>query len=117
MASPFGYQERGIDFLAPRDRGILADEQGLGKTIQAILAADRAGARTTLVIAPAISLTNWSREWSRWQTDPRSIQVIHTGRDAQNLWGDVVIVSYTLATRLKDILRQRAYDLLIVDEA
>ena len=36
--STFAFQEAGVEWLSRRRRGILADEQGLGKTAQALLA-------------------------------------------------------------------------------
>ena len=72
----YPHQQRGVDFLASRRAAILADDMGLGKTAQAIVAADRIQARDILVICPAIARTNWQREFTTWQTVPRSIQVM-----------------------------------------
>jgi len=38
------YQKEGVKFLRQRDCALLADEPGLGKTAQAIMAADKIGA-------------------------------------------------------------------------
>ena len=58
------YQFEGAGFLAERSRGYLADEPGLGKTAQAICAADWLELQTGVVICPAFLRTNWTREFA-----------------------------------------------------
>ncbi len=60
------YQEIGRDWLASRSVGLLADQMRVGKTPQAILAAHKAGARSALVLCPAIAVPQWRAEWARW---------------------------------------------------
>jgi SNF2 family DNA or RNA helicase len=57
------YQAEGSAFLRQVERGVLADEPGLGKTNQAILAAEG----RTLVVVPAVLLVNWQRELAEWR--------------------------------------------------
>src|SRR3954451_12858242 len=45
---------------------LLADEPGLGKTAQALLAAEAANAYPLLVVVPNVVKTNWAREAGRW---------------------------------------------------
>ncbi len=45
---------------------LLADEPGLGKTAQALLAAEAAGAYPLLVVVPNVVKTNWAREAGLW---------------------------------------------------
>jgi len=42
-------------------RFLLADEPGLGKTAQALLAAEAANAYPLLVVVPNVVKTNWAR--------------------------------------------------------
>lgn len=93
----FAYQEAGAAWLAARPRGYLGDEMGLGKTAQAIVAADRAGARQVCVICPASVRANWEREIETWSF---------------GLWGYDVL-SYDAAVRRG----LPAADTYIVDEA
>lgn len=57
----FEHQKTGVDFLVKNKRAILADQMGLGKTRQAIVATKITGG-DTLVICPATLKTNWARE-------------------------------------------------------
>lgn len=103
-------------FLAARSRALLADQQGLGKTVQAIDAADMTGARTILVLCKAIAKIKWQREFERWASNRRPYQ-IPGARDTIASRG-VVILNYELAHRkpiLAQLLRRR-WDLLICDE-
>jgi SWI/SNF-related matrix-associated actin-dependent regulator of chromatin subfamily A-like protein 1 len=59
------YQVEGINFLASKRYASLNDEPGLGKTFQAIMAADRAfttGAPSILIICPVSAVAGWRRE-------------------------------------------------------
>ncbi len=53
-------------FLQRRGRALLADEMGVGKTVQAITAASALHAGRTLVVAPAGVKSVWSRELIGW---------------------------------------------------
>jgi len=50
---------------------LLADEPGLGKTAQALLAAEAAKAYPLLVVVPNVVKTNWAREAARWAPTAR----------------------------------------------
>jgi SNF2 family DNA or RNA helicase len=48
------------------DGNVVMTEPGLGKTAQALLAAEAAGAYPLLVVMPNVVKTNWAREASAW---------------------------------------------------
>jgi SWI/SNF-related matrix-associated actin-dependent regulator 1 of chromatin subfamily A len=58
----YKHQEEGIKFLLARNGAILADDMGLGKSIQSIIAALESGAKKILVVCPASVKINWERE-------------------------------------------------------
>lgn len=60
----YEHQEDGIKFLLSRDGCILADDMGLGKSIQSIVAALESGAKKILVVCPSSTKINWEREIS-----------------------------------------------------
>lgn len=114
------YQEQGAAFLAGDPAGtarLLADEPGLGKTPQAIRAADMVEAKRVLVVAPAIAIENWARETSKWQNLQRPVTVLYRGSTPIN---GVNIVSYDrLVSDLPTFAAVAAleWDVLILDEA
>lgn len=58
----YQHQEEGIKFLLSRNGCILADDMGLGKSIQSIVAALESGAKKILVVCPSSTKINWERE-------------------------------------------------------
>lgn len=68
-------QSEGVDFLRSRPTAILADDTGLGKSAQAIRAADAVGAQRVLILCQAIGRVSWAVEAPKWQTLPRQIAV------------------------------------------
>ncbi len=100
----FEYQKTGAKFLAENPAAFLADEQGLGKTIQVIAACDRLGLKKVAVVCPAIAKINWRREFERWGKIER----------------EVVIYSYDKLTQSKEARNEIAKlepDVLVLDEA
>lgn len=116
----YPHQRVGVDWLASRSAGLLADEQGLGKTATALQAADRLRARRVLVLAPAVVTFNWAVEAAEWFTGPEdTVQVVRTGRCAVDPNARLVIVSHGLLTRRAVVERLWSirWDVLVVDEA
>jgi SNF2 family DNA or RNA helicase len=113
----FPFQRRGAQWLAGKAAAILADDMGVGKTSQAIGGADLIGAASILVLVPGIARVNWVREFEMWQTVPRTVGAIMTGKDRPKT--QVVICSYSLARQLGVLtfLIAHEWDLLILDEA
>lgn len=58
----YQHQEDGIKFLLSRNGCILADDMGLGKSMQSIIAALESGATDILVVCPSSAKINWKRE-------------------------------------------------------
>lgn len=58
----YEYQDVGIEFLRSHERALLADDPGLGKTRQLLLAAEG----RTLVVAPAYLSGVWEDECAHW---------------------------------------------------
>lgn len=117
MSQAFPYQTAGATFLATRDRAFLADGMGLGKSRQAIMAADHVDAVSVLVLCPSVARTNWAREWERFSNRARDVQVLTKLKDKPT--SDVVIASYDYASSStgKHLLSGRSWDALVVDEA
>ncbi len=60
------FQRAGVSYLLAQRRAFLADEQGLGKTIEALAALEADGAYPAVVVCPASLKLNWLRELERW---------------------------------------------------
>ncbi|GAA5117532.1 hypothetical protein GCM10023339_28520 [Alloalcanivorax gelatiniphagus] len=95
---------------------LLADEPGLGKTAQALLAAQAANAFPLLVVCPNVVKTNWARETERW-TPRRRATVIHGDGDQVDAFADVIIVNYEILDRHAGWLGTFGFRGMVVDEA
>ncbi len=63
----YAYQDDGIEFLRRNPRALLGDEPGLGKSRQALLAAEG----RTLIVAPAMihDMHTWHDEIAKWRPE------------------------------------------------
>ena len=95
---------------------LLADEPGLGKTAQALLAAQAADAYPLLVVVPNVVKTNWAREVGLW-TPLRRATVVHGDGEDVDAFADVVIVNYEILDRHVGWLGKHGFRGLVVDEA
>ena len=128
--TPFDYQLQAARSALRRMRGraILADEVGLGKTIEAgLILAElrlRGLADRTLVITPAGLVTQWQEELER----KFGVPTVLAGREADppgrgprtgSVDRPVAVASLAAARRdpLKSALTRDQWDLIIVDEA
>ncbi|MCR2831336.1 DEAD/DEAH box helicase, partial [Acidithiobacillus ferrooxidans] len=68
-------------FLQRRGRALLADEMGVGKTIQAIVGASALHSGRTLIVAPAGVKSVWKRELLGWGVAPGGSIHIMSGTD------------------------------------
>lgn len=101
-----------------RGRAILADEVGLGKTIEAGLILKeylvRGLVRKVLILVPASLVLQWVRELNQ------KFGIAATAQKKEYSWqNDIVVASIDTAKRdpHKNILYSNEYDLVIVDEA
>ena len=125
----YKHQEEGIKFLLSRNGCILADDMGLGKSVQSIIAALESGAKRILVVAPSSAKINWEREINTFCKDTTII-------DGKK-WGNAkfTIINYDILKNFHTLVdprrkmtpeelslvnRQLAetnFDLAIIDEA
>lgn len=104
-----------------RGRAILADEVGLGKTIEAGLVLSelrlRGLADRTLVVVPAGLVEQWQEELDRKFGLPTTVAV--GGSWVSSADRPVVVASLAAARRdpLRAALTERSWDLVVVDEA
>jgi superfamily II DNA or RNA helicase len=119
----YDYQLRGAIFAACRGRTILGDDMGLGKSVQALAAAEilarTRGIAKVLVVAPASVKYQWDSEIRKF-TD-RPVQLIDgtiEERRAQYAQPTFYrLVNYEQATRDLDALNAWQPDLVVLDEA
>ncbi len=95
---------------------LLADEPGLGKTAESVLAASVADAYPLLAVVPNVVKMNWAREVERW-TPQRRATVIHGDGENVDAFADVFIVNYEILDRHLSWLGSLGLKGMVVDEA
>ena len=95
---------------------LLADEPGLGKTAQALLAAEASKAFPLLVVVPNVVKANWAHEAELW-TPKRTSTVIHGDGETIDGFADIVIVNYEILDRHVGWLGRHGFQGMVVDEA
>ena len=109
------FQWAGVRYLLDARRAFLADEQGLGKTVEALAALEADGAYPAVVVCPASLKLNWERETRRWLPH-REVAVV-SGRSAVPPRADIVILNYEIAAAHREMLALRRPRALVVDES
>lgn len=99
---------------------ILADQQGLGKTIEILAALEAVQAYPAVVIAPATALLNWRDEVVSWLPNRRvSVLGGGVGKREQGVpisEADIVIINYDSFAKHADALVALQPQALIADE-
>jgi hypothetical protein len=95
---------------------LLADEPGLGKTAEALLAAEAANAYPLLVVVPNVVKTNWAREAARW-TPHRPATVVQGDGESVDGFADIIVLNYEVLDRHRGWLADFGFRGMVVDEA
>lgn len=116
------YQKDGVSWLLSQSRGgILADEQGLGKTAQAICWAELAGFNKICIVCPASLKLNWQREIEMW-TGCQSSMILSGRIPSKNQLVELlehkwVIINYDILSYWSESLKNAIFGAFIFDEA
>jgi SWI/SNF-related matrix-associated actin-dependent regulator 1 of chromatin subfamily A len=111
------FQRAGVCYLLRRRRAFLADEQGLGKTIEALATVQASEAYPAVVVCPANLKLNWLREIERWLPG-RSVRLLSgLGRSSGSDDAEITVVNYDiLEARLPELLAEHP-QAVVIDEA
>ncbi len=126
----FHYQLDGVRALLARDALLLADDLGLGKTVQAIAALRilllQHQVEASLIVVPAGLVDQWRQAIRKWAPELRVSTVRGPGQERAWQWltaAHVYLTSYdTLREDLSNgnshsPLRRRMWDVVVLDEA
>ena len=95
---------------------LLADEPGLGKTAEALLAAEAANAYPLLAVVPNVVKINWAREAALW-TPRRTATVVHGDGDDLDAFADIIVINYEVLDRHVGWLGEIGFRGVVLDEA
>jgi SNF2 family DNA or RNA helicase len=126
----FRYQLDGVRALLARDALLLADDLGLGKTVQAIAAVRilflQHQVEASLIVVPASLVDQWRQALRHWAPELRCSTVRGSAHERAWQWLTPAHVYLTSYDTLREDLatddprappRRRTWDVVIVDEA
>jgi len=122
------YQRAGFNWLMQLHlnncHGCLADDMGLGKTLQTLsllqYLKERGELKTSLLVAPVVTLANWENEMKKFTPDLTFLRHAGSDRVSEALHFeqyDLVIVSYHTLRNDVDLFLELSFDYIILDEA
>jgi len=109
------FQRAGVAYALSQRRAFIADEQGLGKTIQALAALEAANAYPAIVVCPASLKLNWLRECERWL--PKRSAAAVSGRTGELPEAEILVVNYDVLDAHGEALAARGPAALVLDES
>ena len=115
------HQWRAVQAIIDFRQIVLADQQGLGKTIEILAALEASQSFPAIIIAPANALLNWRDEATSWLPH-RKIAVLGGGVGKRDAGGDLstaelVIINFESFEKHSTDLAARHPKALIADEA
>lgn len=112
------YQQIGVNFLIRAKKALLADDMGLGKSLQALQAIFDLELDNNLIICPATLKLNWANEFVKhFGIEP--IVISGTAKKRQELWaqeGNFYIANYDIISKDWGVIKKE-WDSIICDEA
>jgi SWI/SNF-related matrix-associated actin-dependent regulator of chromatin subfamily A-like protein 1 len=112
---PAPFQWAAVRYALDARGTFLADEQGLGKTVEALTTLEADGAFPAVVVCPASMKLGWERETRRWLPH-RSVSVVQ-GRGTVPAAAEITIVNYEVVAAHHATLTRERPRALVVDES
>jgi SWI/SNF-related matrix-associated actin-dependent regulator 1 of chromatin subfamily A len=109
------FQWAAVRYALEARRCFLADEQGLGKTVEALATLEADEAFPAVVVCPASMKLTWEREARHWLAH-RSV-VVASGRSALPPGADITILNYEIVAAHREALARRRPRALVADES
>jgi hypothetical protein len=111
------FQRAGVRYLLAQRRAFLADEQGLGKTIEALATLEADAAYPAIVVCPASLKLNWLRELELWLPGRSTQALTGTRGNAPIERADVTVVNYDIVAGRLSALQALSPRALVLDES
>jgi hypothetical protein len=109
------FQRAGVAYALRARRTFLADEQGLGKTVQALATLEADDAFPAVIVCPAGLKLNWLREIERWLPH-RSVEVIQ-GTGVAPMDAEITVLNYEIVHAHRVRMQLRRPKALVLDES
>jgi SNF2 family DNA or RNA helicase len=108
------YQKAGVAYASTVGRCLIADQMGLGKTVEAIATLESKDAFPAIIVCPASLKENWRREFAKWLPH-RTVNVVSGKTDIVSC--DVNVVNYDILYKFVEPIKHLEPNGLILDES
>lgn len=108
------YQKAGVAYALSVGRCLIADQMGLGKTVEAIAALEARDAFPAVIVCPASLKENWKREMNKWLPH-RSVNIVSGKTDIVAC--DVNVVNYDILYKFVEPIKHLNPSGLVLDES
>lgn len=116
----YPFQKAGLEFIELTDgNALVADQMGLGKTIQALAYLGlHPEYRPVIIVCPASLKGNWEFEAKTWLNNDQNnnIEIINGGK-LKTPTGDIVIINYDIIDKWCETLEKYNAQVIIFDES
>lgn len=111
------YQLEGALFLSQSPVALLADEMGVGKTYQALMATEIAQCKKILVLCPPAASMVWVRQSESYLPPGRDFSILTEVPERTTPHGIVCSYDLAITTKIRTWLSSQTWDCVICDEA
>ena len=108
------YQKAGVAYASSVGRCLIADQMGLGKTVEAIATLEAKDAFPAVIVCPASLKENWRREFAKWLPH-RTVNVVSGKTDIISC--DVNVVNYDILYKFVEPIKHLKPSGLVLDES
>ncbi len=109
------FQRAGVRYALESRRTFIADEQGLGKTVEALAALEEDDAYPAVIICPASLKLNWQREIEHWLPHRSLHVVVGTGKAIPK--AELTVLNYEIVHAHRERLAISRPKALVLDES
>jgi SNF2 family DNA or RNA helicase len=116
----YDYQKIGAGFICAGRNIIIADQPGLGKTLQSLGATRIRNAQKVLIFAPKTAKKTWKDEIKKWLKEDSVVVVGGSPKQRKEQWesdSKYYIANYHLLLRDLQFMKKIDWDFVIADEA
>lgn len=114
---PYPHQREAASFLVSTRNRILGDEPRVGKTGATLLAYEKSGAKTMLVITTASGREVWRKAARDWLGKDAHIVKKTKLKDGELSSSEIIVVSWAGMSKMSDDLAAFSFDVIVADEA
>lgn len=108
------YQRAGVAYASTVGRCLIADQMGLGKTVEAIATLEARDAFPAIIVCPASLKENWRRELNKWLPH-RSVNIVSGKTDIVAC--DVNVVNYDILYKFVEPIKHLSPNGVVLDES